>query len=161
MILKDLQSGCVQYLATDKYIYLPQILGDGLDSKFVQIFLFCPYLFSQNIEKIKKNEPFWPLPLLMWLDERSWNYLVNRWFYFFINIPKTPNWPFLQLYLEFSSTQRKSFCRFIPIWRRRIWMDVFTKQVSTKNLQLLFFFIINNLYTKVVWDPQKTVGGGL
>ena len=70
--------------------------------------------------------------------QRSWNYLVNRWFYFFINIPKTLNWQFLQLDLEFSSIQRKSFCRFIPIWRRPIWMVVFTNQVFTKNLQLLY-----------------------
>ena len=41
--------------------------------------------------------------------QRSWNYLVNRWFYFFINIPRTLNWQFLQLDLEFSSCQRKSF----------------------------------------------------
>ena len=41
--------------------------------------------------------------------QRSWNYLENRWFYFFINIPKTLNWQSLQLDLEFSSTQRKSF----------------------------------------------------
>ena len=69
--------------------------------------------------------------------KRSWNYLVNWWFYFFINIPKTLNWQFVQLDLEFSCIQRKSFCHYIPIWRRPIWMVVFTKQVSTKNLQLL------------------------
>ena len=32
---------------------------------------------------------------------------LNRWFYFFINLPKTPNWQFLQLDLEFSSIQKK------------------------------------------------------
>ena len=45
-------------------------------------------------------------------NQRSWNYLVNRWFYFFKNIPKTLNRQFLQLDLEFSefsSIQRKSF----------------------------------------------------
>ena len=69
-------------------------------------------------------------------NKRSWNYLVNWWFYFFINILKTLNWQFVQLDLEFSCIQRKSFCHYIPIWRRPIWMVVFTKQVSTKNLQL-------------------------
>ena len=66
--------------------------------------------------------------------KRSWNYLVNWWFYFFINIPKTLNWQFVELDLEFSCIQRKSFCHYIPIWRRPIWMVVFNKQVSTKLL---------------------------
>ena len=61
--------------------------------------------------------------------------------YFFNNIPKTPNWQFLQLDLEFSSTQRTSFCRYIPIWRRPIWMVVFTKQVHQK-LPASFKFIV-------------------
>ena len=39
----------------------------------------------------------------------------NRWLDFFINIPKTLNWQFSLLYLEFSSTQRKSFFRYYPI----------------------------------------------
>ena len=47
--------------------------------------------------------------------ERSWNYLVNicRWFYFKISIPKTLNWQFLQLDLEFSSTQSCSIVYFV------------------------------------------------
>ena len=51
---------------------------------------------------------------------------LDRWFYFFINVPKTLFWQFLQLDLEFSSTQRKIFFLYIPIWRRPIWMVVFT-----------------------------------
>ena len=68
-------------------------------------------------------------------------FCLNRWFYFFINIPRTLNEQFLQLDLEFSSTQRKSFFRYIQIWRRPIWMVVFTQQMSTKILQLLYFLL--------------------
>ena len=93
-------------------------------------------------------EPISNLPIQPFsLHQRSWIYLVNRWFYFFINLPKTLNLQFLQLDLEFSSTQRESFFRYIPIWRRSIWMVVFTKQMSTKILQLLL---------KSLWDENIT-----
>ena len=58
--------------------------------------------------------------------QKSWNYLVNWWFYFFLNLPKTLNLQFLQLDFEFSSTQGKSFFWYIPIWWHPIWMVVFT-----------------------------------
>ena len=77
----------------------------------VYIFAFGVYYSKQiNISDIQK----------------SWNYLVNWWFYFFLNLLKTLNLQFLQLDLKFSSNQGKSFFCYIPIWRRPIWMVVFT-----------------------------------
>ena len=46
--------------------------------------------------------------------------MVNRWFYFFINIPKTLKWQFLVLPKE------KVFFCYVPLWRRPMWMVVFT-----------------------------------
>ena len=63
--------------------------------------------YSHQRRHLKKLSNFISSNLI--LNKRSWNYLVNSWFYFFINLPKTLNLQFLQKDLEFSSTQRKSF----------------------------------------------------
>ena len=54
----------------------------------------CTYTkYSHQRRHLKKLSNFISSNLI--LNKRSWNYLVNSWFYFFINLPKTLNLQFL------------------------------------------------------------------
>ena len=86
-----------------KYKWGQTRYGNFLGFKLEFSILLFVYIFINYLDRVVLSSSF---------QQRRWNYLLNRWFYFFLNLPKTLNLQFLQLDLEFSSTQGKSFFRY-------------------------------------------------